>query len=116
MVCEVYGRRHDTLPDRGWTRKDNACDASLPPVNGAVGNCTDTLVSGTSCVPECDAGYVLKGVTSCTDRVLTEVATCEWQFTDGAELKATVDACLDAVPSGDRCCSSDRCAGIPTRR
>ena len=33
-----------------------------------------------------------------------------------AELKATVDACLDAVPSGDRCCSSDRCAGIPTRR
>ena len=88
----------------------------LPPVNGAVGNCTDTLVSGTSCVPECDAGYVLRGVTSCTDRVLTEVALCDWQFTDGAELKATVDACLDAVPSGDRCCSSDRCAGIPTRR
>ena len=85
----------------------------LPPVNGAVGNCTDTLVSGTSCVPTCDAGYVLKGVTSCTDRVLTEVATCEWQFTDGAELKATVDACLDAVPSGDRCCSSDRLCWHP---
>ena len=57
-----------TLPGGGWTRIDNACDASLPPVNGAVGNCTDTLMSGTSCVPECDAGYVLKGVTSCTDR------------------------------------------------
>ena len=110
------GGGDDTLPDRGWTRKDNACDASLPPVNGAVGNCTDTLVSGTSCVPECNTGYVLRGVTSCTDRVLTEVALCVWQFTDGAELKATVDACLDAVPSGDRCCSSDRCAGIPTRR
>ena len=52
MVCQVHGRRTDTLPGRGWTRKDNACDASYPPVNGAVGNCTDTLVSGTSCVPD----------------------------------------------------------------
>ena len=117
MVCEVTGGNVQHPPRRGWTRKDNACDASLPPVNGAVGNCTDTLVSGTSCVPECNAGYVLRGVTSCTDRVLTEVARCEWQFTDGAELKATVDACLDAVPSGEKCCSSDpECAGTPTRR
>ena len=52
-------------------------------------------------------------MTSCTDRVLTEVAMCVWQFTDGAELKATVDACLDAVPSGDRCCSSDRLCWHP---
>ena len=66
------GGSDDTLPGRGWTRKDNACDASYPPVNGDVGNCTDTLVSGTSCVPTCDTGYVLEGVTSCTDRVLTE--------------------------------------------
>jgi surface protein len=101
------GGGDDTLPGGGWTRKDNACDASLPPVNGAIGNCTDTLVSGTSCVPECNTGYVLRGVTSCANRVLTEVARCEWQFTDGAELKATVDACLDAVPSGKKCCSSD---------
>ena len=54
------GGGDDTLPGGGWTRKDNACDASLPPVNGAVGTCTDTLVSGTSCVPECNAGYVLR--------------------------------------------------------
>ena len=90
-----------------------ACDASLPPVNGAVGTCTDTLVSGTSCVPTCDAGYVLKGVTSCTDRVLTEVAMCVWQFANRAELKAAVDVCLDAVPSGERCCSSDRLCWHP---
>jgi surface protein len=102
-----------TLPGSGWTRKDNACDASLPPVNGAVGNCTDTLMGGTSCVPECDDGYVLKGVTSCTDRMLTQGATCEWQFTDRAELKATVDVCLDAVPSGEMCCSSDRMCWHP---
>ena len=31
MVCEVHGRRRHTLPDRGWTRKDNACDASFRP-------------------------------------------------------------------------------------
>ena len=102
MECEVHGRHGNTLPDRGWTRIDNACDASLPPLNGAVGNCTDTLVSGTSCVPTCDAGYVLEGVTSCTDRVLTEwlVRTLD-VYRPGAELKAAVDACVGiAVPSG----------------
>ena len=56
-------------------------------------------MSGTSCVPECDAGYVRQGVTSCTNRVLTEVATCGSPFTDRAELKAAVDACV-----GDRLC------------
>jgi surface protein len=100
-----WDNRYNNGPPAAWVRKDNACDASMPPLNGAVGNCTDTLVSGTSCVPECNTGYVLRGVTSCTNRVLTEVARCEWQFTDGAELKATVDACLDAVPSGKKCCS-----------
>ena len=86
----------DTLPGSGWTRIDDACDASYPPVNGAVGNCTDTLMSGTSCVPTCDPGYVLEGVTSCTDRVLTE-AVCIPDVTTRAELKAAVDACV-----GDR--------------
>ena len=65
----------------------------LPPVNGAVGNCTDTLVSGTSCVPECNAGYVLEGVTSCTDRVLTG-GCVTLDVTTRAELKAAVDACV----------------------
>ena len=90
------------------TRKDDACDASTPPDNGGVGDCTDTLVSGTSCVPTCNAGYVLKGVTTCTNRVLTEKAVCAWPFADRAELKAAVDVCLDAVPSGEKCCSSDK--------
>ena len=70
-------------------------------------------MSGTSCVPDVRPGYVLKGVTivhrPCADRV----AVCAGTFTDGAELKATVDACLDAVPSGDRCCSSDRLCWHP---
>ena len=111
MVCEVHGRQRRHPPRCGWTRKDDACDASYPPVNGAVGNCTDTLMSGTSCVPTCDAGYVLEGVTSCTDRVLTE-AVCTLDVTTRAELKATVDACwMRAV--GARCCSSDRLCWHP---
>ena len=62
------------------------------------------------CVPTCNPGYVLKGVTSCTNRVLTEKAVCVWPIANGTELKAAVDACLDAVPSGEKCCSSDpRC-------
>ena len=40
-----------------------------------------------------------EGVTSCTDRVLTEVAVCIPDVTTRAELKAAVDACV-----GDRLC------------
>merc|ERR1719163_2572032 len=83
-------------PPAAWVRRDDACDASTPPDNGDVGNCTDTLVSGTSCVPECHPGYVLQGVTSCTDRVLTQEATCAWRFPDGDGLKAILAPCLDA--------------------
>ena len=38
-------------------------------------------------------------MTSCTDRVLTEVAVCTLDVTTRAELKAAVDACV-----GDRLC------------
>ena len=31
MACEVHGRHRHTLPGGGWTRKDNACDASFRP-------------------------------------------------------------------------------------
>ena len=56
---------------------------------------------------------VLQGVTSCTDRVLTQEATCAWRFPDGDGLKAILALCLDAVPSGERCCSSDRLCWHP---
>ena len=42
--------------------------------------------------------YVLEGVTSCTDRVLTQ-AVCALDVTTRDELKAAVDACV-----GDRLC------------
>ena len=62
---------------------------------------------GTSCVPTCNPGYVLSA-TSCTNRVLTE-ALCVWPIADGAELKAAVATCLDAVPPGRSCSSDPRC-------
>ena len=62
-------------PPAAWVRKDNACDAAVPPANGAAGTCSDTLASGSSCQPTCDAGYTVSGTSSCLNRVLTS-ATC----------------------------------------
>ena len=42
------------------------CDASAPPRNGGVGDCTSALASRTTCVPTCDPGFLLIGVTSCS--------------------------------------------------
>ena len=65
---DTSGTGIENGPPSGWVRKDNACDAAVPPDNGAVGTCTDTLASGSTCQPECDAGYTVSGATSCTDR------------------------------------------------
>ena len=72
---DTSGTGIENGPPSGWVRKDNACDAAVPPDNGAAGTCTDTLASGSTCQPECDSGYTASGATSCTDRVLT-AATC----------------------------------------
>jgi len=68
---------------RGSTRscKDEAtaasCDASAPPTNGQVGTCTDTLASGVTCQPVCNAGFTVSGTSSCSSGTLT-AATCSW--------------------------------------
>ena len=43
----------------------NPCDASAAPANGAVGDCTSTLASGSTCQPTCNAGYTVSGTSSC---------------------------------------------------
>ena len=53
----------------------DACNASAPPKNGKVGNCTSFLAHGSSCTPECDNGYDLSGQTTCSFGDLN-VATC----------------------------------------
>ena len=54
----------------------NPCDASTAPANGAVGDCTSTLASGSTCQPTCDSGYTLSGSRSCTAGTLTDTAVC----------------------------------------
>ena len=44
---------------------DNPCDASAVPANGAVGTCTSTLASGSTCQPTCNTGYTVSGTSSC---------------------------------------------------
>jgi len=47
----TIGTGIESAPPSGWVRKDNACDAAVPPANGAAGDCTDTLPSGSTCQP-----------------------------------------------------------------
>ena len=51
------------------------CDASAAPSNGSVGNCTNSLASGSTCQPTCDSGYTVSGTSSCDAGTLT-AATC----------------------------------------
>ena len=52
------------------------CDASAAPVNGGVGDCTNSLASGSTCQPTCDTGYTVSGTSSCSFGVVT-TAMCE---------------------------------------
>ena len=53
-----------------------ASDASAPPANGAVGDCSSFLASGSSCQPTCASGYTVSGASSCLAGNLT-AATCD---------------------------------------
>ena len=52
------------------------CDASTAPTNGGVGDCTNSLASGSTCQPTCDSGYTVSGTSSCSAGTLT-AATCD---------------------------------------
>ena len=85
-------------PVAGGRASTDACDASLAPLNGAVGTCTDTLVSGTSCVPDVRR-RVRAGGRDIVHRPGADEGYVLPMFTTRAELKAAVDACV-----GDRLC------------
>ena len=92
-------------PPSTWTSKTpntaSCCGVSAP-ANGAMGTCRAALAHGDSCMPTCDAGYVLSGTRSCNDGALTDTAACMLPFkpTSKTELKAQVDACIDVDPTG----------------
>ena len=99
----------DDGPIAAWVRKDNACDAAVPPANGAAGTCTDTLASGSSCQPACDTGYIISGMSSCSNRVLTSNATCSPAPSCDASLppaNGAVGNCTGSLASGSSCTPS----------
>jgi hypothetical protein len=70
------------------------CDASTAPANGGVGNCTNSLPSGSTCQPTCNSGYTVSGTTSCSLGTLT-AANCT----------------VTPSPSSSSSCSSSRATG-----
>lgn len=86
------------------------CDASTAPANGANGDCTHALASGTTCQPVCNSGYIASGPTTCTAGVLT-AATCSAcaanYYSDGTNCVAC--AAGYANGAGDSLSSASAC-------
>ena len=78
------------------------CDASTPPVNGAVGNCTDQLLSGTTCQPACDSGYFAPEPSVCDDGVLTPAVRRQVR-TIRSPANGGVGDCVEYLSSGTTC-------------
>ena len=80
------------------------CDATSAPTNGAIGDCTSTLASGSTCQPTCNAGYTVSGTSSCTLGTLT-AATCSANPCDASAPPANgaVGDCTSTLASGSTC-------------
>ena len=73
--CDAgYAPNGPTVCDNGVltpTVCSTYCDASAPPANGGAGDCTEYLLSGTTCQPTCDAGYAALTPSTCEDGALS---------------------------------------------
>ncbi|OUS48462.1 hypothetical protein BE221DRAFT_58418, partial [Ostreococcus tauri] len=81
------------------------CDASAAPTNGGVGNCTNSLASGSTCQPTCNSGYAVSGPSACAEGALT-AATCVTEPTCDASAAPTnggVGNCTNSLASGSTC-------------
>ena len=76
-----------------------ACDASAAPENGDVGDCTATLLSGTTCQPTCDAGFTVSRFSYCDGGEYT-AATCSISPTSCETSPPENGAAGDCPPSG----------------
>jgi hypothetical protein len=79
------------------------CDASSPPANGAVGNCTDQLLSGTACQPACDPGYFAPEPSVCDDGVLTPAVFVRYCNASAPPTNGGVGDCVEYLASGSTC-------------
>ena len=94
------------------------CNASAAPANGAVGDCTSSLASGSTCRPTCDTGYTVSGTSSCSLGVLTS-ATCSPSPCDASAAPANggVGDCPSSLAPGSTCqpvCDSGYSPSGPT--
>ena len=82
----------------------NPCDASAPPTNGGVGDCLNSLASGSTCQPTCNSGYTVSGISSCSAGTLTS-ATCSANPCDAstAPTNGGVGDCTNSLASGSTC-------------
>ena len=101
--CEVVSSPAAALSDDAEC-VPSPCDASAAPVNGGVGDCTNSLASGSTCQPTCDAGYTVSGTSSCSLGVLTS-ATCSPSPCDASAAPANggVGDCTNSLASGSTC-------------
>jgi hypothetical protein len=97
-ACGVNGTHQECKP--------RSCDASANITNGNAGTCTSNLISGGTCTPTCDAGYMLSGVTSCLAGIVTH-ATCEprpcYAGQAVAPQNGALGDCAETVHSGESC-------------
>jgi len=61
-------------PPGAWVR--NACDASVTPMNGALGNCTESISRGATCNSTCNVGFTSTGSSYCSLLGRFTAATC----------------------------------------
>ena len=76
------------------------CDASSPPANGAVGDCTSVLASGFTCQPTCDQGYAVSGPSVCRDGVLSPAICVPFCDASAPIANGDVGNCTSVLLSG----------------
>ena len=80
------------------------CDASSPPANGAVGDCTSVLESGTTCQPVCDPGYFApEPISVCDDGVLTPAVCVRYCNASAPPANGGVGDCVEYMLSDTTC-------------
>ena len=79
------------------------CDASSPPANGAVGDCTDQLLSGTTCQPTCDSGYFAPEPSVCENGVLLPAVCTRYCDASSPPANGGVGDCVEYMLSGTTC-------------
>eukprot|EP01047_Picozoa_sp_COSAG01_P020342 COSAG01_NODE_1156_length_11478_cov_3.862642_6_plen_371_part_00 len=88
----------------GTSTPAQTCSVGAAPANGAKGDCTAKLPSGSTCQPKCNSGYQVSGKSSCKEGALT-AAICAAKPCDASAAPANgaKGDCTAKLPSGSTC-------------